>query len=50
MWVVNPLDGTTHFLHSIPHFAISIGLVRHGEPIAGVIYQPLTDEMFWAEI
>ena len=49
MWVVDPLDGTTNFLHSIPHFAISIGLVRNGEPIAGVIYQPLTDEMFRAE-
>jgi myo-inositol-1(or 4)-monophosphatase len=48
-WVIDPLDGTTNFLHSIPHFAISIGLVRNGEPIAGVIYQPLTDEMFWAE-
>ncbi|MDR3437996.1 inositol monophosphatase family protein [Telmatospirillum sp.] len=49
VWVVDPLDGTTNFLHGIPHFAISIGLVRDGEPIAGVIYQPLTDEMFWAE-
>ncbi|HIJ63070.1 MAG TPA: inositol monophosphatase [Rhodospirillaceae bacterium] len=49
VWVIDPLDGTTNFLHSIPHFAISIGLVRGGEPIAGVIYQPLTDEMFWAE-
>jgi myo-inositol-1(or 4)-monophosphatase len=49
LWIVDPLDGTTNFLHSIPHFAISIGLVRDGEPIAGVIYQPLTDEMFWAE-
>jgi len=49
IWVIDPLDGTTNFLHSIPHFAISIGLVRNGEPIAGVIYQPLTDEMFWAE-
>jgi len=49
LWVIDPLDGTTNFLHSIPHFAISIGLVRNGEPIAGVIYQPLTDEMFWAE-
>lgn len=48
-WVIDPLDGTTNFLHSIPHFAISIGLVRDGEPIAGVVYQPLTDEMFWAE-
>ena len=49
LWVIDPLDGTTNFLHSIPHFAISIGLVRNGEPIAGVIYQPLTDEMFWGE-
>ena len=49
VWVIDPLDGTTNFLHGIPHFAISIGLVRDGEPIAGVIYQPLTDEMFWAE-
>jgi myo-inositol-1(or 4)-monophosphatase len=49
VWVIDPLDGTTNFLHSIPHFAISIGLVKNGEPIAGVIYQPLTDEMFWAE-
>jgi len=48
-WVIDPLDGTTNFLHSIPHFAISIGLVRKDEPVAGVIYQPLTDEMFWAE-
>lgn len=48
-WMIDPLDGTTNFLHSIPHFAISIGLVRDGEPIAGVVYQPLTDEMFWAE-
>ena len=49
VWIIDPLDGTTNFLHGIPHFAISIGLVRDGEPIAGVIYQPLTDEMFWAE-
>ena len=48
-FIIDPIDGTTNFLHGIPHFAISIGLVRDGEPIAGVIYQPLTDEMFWAE-
>ncbi len=48
-WVIDPLDGTTNFLHGIPHFAISIGLVREGEPWAGVIYNPLTDELFWAE-
>ena len=48
-WVIDPLDGTTNFLHGIPHFAISIGLVRDGEPFAGVVYNPITDEMFWAE-
>jgi len=48
-WVIDPLDGTTNFLHGIPHFAISIGLVRDGEPHAGVVYNPVTDEMFWAE-
>ena len=48
-WVIDPLDGTTNFLHGIPHFAISIGLMRDGEPFAGVIYNPITDEMFWAE-
>ncbi len=48
-WLVDPLDGTTNFLHGIPHFAISICLERDGDPYAGVIYQPVHDEMFWAE-
>lgn len=48
-WVIDPLDGTTNFLHGIPHFAISIGLVRDSEPYAGVVYNPVTDEMFWGE-
>ncbi len=48
-WVIDPLDGTTNFLHGVPHFAISIGLERDGEPYAGVIYDPLRDEMFWSE-
>lgn len=48
-WVIDPMDGTTNFLHGIPHFAISIGLERDGELHAGVIYDPLLDEMFWAE-
>src|SRR5947209_31787 len=48
-WVIDPLDGTTNFLHSIPHFAISIGLVRDGTPIAGLIYNPANDETFTAE-
>ena len=48
-WVIDPLDGTTNFLHGIPHFAISICLERDGDPYAGVVYQPVHDEMFWAE-
>jgi myo-inositol-1(or 4)-monophosphatase len=48
-WIVDPLDGTTNFLHGIPHFCISIGLEREGEIIAGVVYEPTRDEMFWAE-
>ncbi len=48
-WIVDPLDGTLNFLHGIPHFAISIGLEHDGEIIAGVIYDPLRDELFHAE-
>ena len=48
-WIVDPLDGTTNFLHGIPHFAISIGLERDKELVAGVIYDPIKDEMFYAE-
>src|SRR5881227_2906602 len=48
-WIVDPLDGTTNFLHGIPQFAISIGLERSGAIVAGVIYNPVTDEMFVAE-
>jgi len=48
-WIVDPLDGTTNFLHGVPHFAISIGLERDGELVAGLIYNPITDEMFTAE-
>jgi len=48
-WVIDPLDGTTNFLHSIPHFAISIALEYRGDPVAGLIYDPVKDEMFYAE-
>lgn len=48
-WIVDPLDGTTNFLHGIPHYGISVALEEHGEIIAGVVYNPLTDETFWAE-
>jgi myo-inositol-1(or 4)-monophosphatase len=48
-WIVDPLDGTTNFLHGLGHFAISIALERDRQPFAGVIYNPVTDELFWAE-
>ena len=48
-WIVDPLDGTTNFLHGIPQFAISIALEREGGIIAGLIYNPANDEMFIAE-
>ncbi|MCB1335894.1 MAG: inositol monophosphatase, partial [Maritimibacter sp.] len=48
-WIVDPLDGTTNFLHGLPHWAISIALEHKGEIVAGVIYDPAKDEMFFAE-
>src|SRR5207253_6412579 len=48
-WIVDPLDGTTNFLHGIPHFAISIALERDGEIVAGLVYEPTRDEMYSAE-
>jgi myo-inositol-1(or 4)-monophosphatase len=48
-WIVDPLDGTTNFLHGIPHFAISIGLEREGTVIAGLVYNPAVEELFIAE-
>ena len=54
-WIVDPIDGTSNFLHGIPHFAISIAVQEPklgggwGEVTQGLVYQPLTDESFWAE-
>lgn len=48
-WIIDPLDGTTNFLHGIPHFAISVALERDSEIFAGIIYDPTRDEMFYAE-
>ncbi len=48
-WIVDPLDGTTNFLHGIPQFAVSVALERNGEIVAGVIFNPATDELFTAE-
>ena len=47
-WIVDPLDGTTNFLHGVPHFAVSIAHEEKGQVVAGAVYQPLTDELFWA--
>ncbi len=48
-WIVDPLDGTTNFLHGIPHFAVSIALERNGVIVAGLTYNPANDELFVAE-
>ncbi|MBK9270632.1 MAG: inositol monophosphatase [Saprospiraceae bacterium] len=47
-WVIDPLDGTTNFIHKIPVFAVSIGLLKNGIPVAGVIYHIMADECFYA--
>jgi myo-inositol-1(or 4)-monophosphatase len=49
-WYVDPLDGTTNFAHGFPMFNVTLGLARGGELVAGVIYDPLRDEMFTAEL
>jgi myo-inositol-1(or 4)-monophosphatase len=48
-WIIDPLDGTLNFLHGLPHFCISIALERDREIFAGVVYEPITDQLFWAE-
>jgi myo-inositol-1(or 4)-monophosphatase len=48
-WIVDPLDGTTNFLHGLPHWAVSVALEHKGEIVAGVIFDPAKDEMFVAE-
>ena len=48
-WIVDPLDGTTNFLHGMPHFAVSIALEHKGQVVAGVVYDPAKDELFFAE-
>ena len=49
MWIIDPLDGTLNFLHGLPHFAISMALMVKKEIISGIIYDPIKDELFWAE-
>jgi len=49
VWIIDPIDGTTNFLHGVPHFAISIALKSKNEIVSGLIYDPIKDEMFYAE-
>lgn len=48
-FIIDPLDGTTNFLHGVPHFSITVAVEERGEITAGVIYAPITDELYWAE-
>ena len=48
-WIIDPIDGTVNFLHGVPHFAISIALRSNNEIVSGLIYDPIKDEMFFAE-
>ena len=49
IWIIDPIDGTVNFLHGIPHFAVSIALISDNEIIAGIIFDPIKNEMFYAE-
>ena len=48
-FIIDPIDGTTNFIHAIPHFAISIALEREGQLVSGLVFNPITDDMFVAE-
>ncbi|MDD5329629.1 MAG: inositol monophosphatase family protein [Sulfuricella sp.] len=49
MWCIDPIDGTSNFVNGLPYFAVSVALMRQGESVLGVVYDPVADEMFWAE-
>ncbi len=49
LWIIDPLDGTMNFLHGVPYWCVSVGLTYKNELIAGVVFNPISDEMFWAE-
>jgi myo-inositol-1(or 4)-monophosphatase len=49
IWIIDPIDGTTNFLHGIPHFAISIALQTDGEIVSGLVFDPIKDEMYFSE-
>lgn len=48
-WVIDPLDGTINFIHAFPYFAVSVALLKNGEPFIGVVYNPVSMELYWAE-
>ena len=50
LWCIDPIDGTTNFVNGLPYFAVSVALMRHGRSVLGVVYDPVADEMFHAEI
>lgn len=49
LWCIDPIDGTSNFVNGLPYFAISVALMKHGKSVLGVIYDPVADEMFYAE-
>lgn len=49
LWCLDPIDGTTNFVNGLPYFAVSVALMRHGRSVLGVVYDPVADEMFYAE-
>lgn len=50
LWCIDPIDGTSNFVHGLPYFAVSVALVREGKSVLGVVYDPVADEMFAAEV
>ncbi len=50
LWCVDPIDGTSNFVHGLPYFAVSVALLREGKAVLGVVYEPVSDEMFAAEL
>ncbi|MDP3482067.1 MAG: inositol monophosphatase family protein [Sulfuricella sp.] len=49
LWCIDPIDGTSNFFNGLPYFAVSVALMRGGQSVLGVVYDPVADEMFWAE-
>ena len=50
VWIVDPLDGTKEFINKVPEFCVAIGLSDHGQPVVGVTYNPITQEMWWSDV